>query len=193
MKHIDDLDFILEESWGLLQRKHQQASPIRTPVLATRGLDGQANARTIVLRRVEPKNRKLFVNTDSRSPKYAEILAHPKGTFVFFDPEAETQLRMYTEICIHQNNELTYRAWNELPIHGRRIYETMVSPGRPAAKPTSGLPRQDEDYNAGYKNFVVLEATVNHLDWLYFSEHGHRRASFTWDKEGVLHTSWLYP
>jgi hypothetical protein len=36
-------------------------------------------------------------------------------SFVFFDSEAEKQLWIYTKIDIHQNNELTYQAWNELP------------------------------------------------------------------------------
>jgi pyridoxamine 5'-phosphate oxidase len=146
-----------------------------------------------VLRRVEPERRKLFANTDSRSPKYAELRAHPHGLFVFFDPESGTQLRMSTEICRHSNNALTRRAWDELPLHGRRIYGTLASPGKPATKPTSGLATQVEEDNAGYKNFVVLEATVNHIDWLYFSEAGHRRAAFTWSQEGTLHASWLYP
>jgi hypothetical protein len=201
MKHTDKLYSILEEVWDLLQRGHQDpTSRIRTPVLATLGLNGQANARTVVLRHVEPEGRKLFTNTDSRSPKYLELIANPQGTFIFFDAETEIQLRIYTEICIHQNNELAYRAWNELSLPGRQIYKTLASPGRPAPKPTSGLPTPQEtripknrDHNAGYENFIVLEATAKHLDWLHSSKHGHCRAAFTWGADDVLHTSWLFP
>lgn len=199
MKHIDEPNSTLKAAWELLQRGHQHpASEIRTPVLATLGLDGQANARTVVLRRVEPEKRKLFVNTDSRSPKYSELIANPQGTFVFFDSEVEVQLRIYTEICIHQNNELTYQAWNELPTHGRQIYRTTAPPGRPTPSSTSGLPASQEVHsppasNAGYENFIVLEATAKHLDWLHFSKQGHRRATFIWDADDVLHASWLYP
>ncbi|QBQ53699.1 pyridoxamine 5'-phosphate oxidase family protein [Nitrosococcus wardiae] len=201
MKRTDNLHFILEEAWRLLQRGYQNpSSRLRTPVLATSGLDGQANARTVVLRRVEPEKRKLFINTDCRSPKYCELLADPRGTFVFFDPETKTQLRIYTEIQIHQHNELTHRAWQELPASGRKIYKTAAPPGETAPQPTSGFPMPerthgsvDESIHTGYENFVVLEAIAKHLDWLYFSKQGHRRAGFTWDKEGLLHASWRYP
>lgn len=201
MKRTDNLHFILEDSWQLLQRGCQNsASSIRTPVLATSSLDGQANARTVVLRRVDPRQRALFINTDSRSPKYSELLSNPRGTLVFFDQETETQLRIYTEIRIHQNNALTRRAWEELPAAGRRIYKTMAPPGKPAPEPTAGsLPEENQDSPqaennfTGYENFVVLEATARYLDWLYFSEHGHRRAGFAWDQDGLLHASWRYP
>ncbi len=201
MKHIDELYSILGEVWELLQRGHQDStSGIRTPVLATLGLDGQANARTVVLRRIEPGMRKLFVNTDSRSPKHAELLAEPQGVFVFFDAKTEIQLRIYTKIRIHQNNELAYQAWNELPSQGQQIYKTTAPPGKPAPISTSGLPasqgvlsHEGKNPSSGYENFAVMEAKAQRLDWLHFSQHGHRRAIFTWDTNNILHASWCYP
>ena len=49
----------------------------RTPVLATTGLDGVAQARTVVLREVRRTSEQLLIYTDARSPKVAELLAQP--------------------------------------------------------------------------------------------------------------------
>jgi pyridoxamine 5'-phosphate oxidase len=55
----------------------------RTPVLASVGRDGAANARTVVLRHADAADQTLRIYTDRRSPKLSEIATDPHALFVF--------------------------------------------------------------------------------------------------------------
>jgi hypothetical protein len=44
----------------------------------------------------------------------------------------------------------------------------------------------------GQKNFAVLMATVDRVEWLYLAIEGHRRARWTWS-EGGWQGTWLAP
>lgn len=188
-----NLQEVLAHAWALLARGARSPdSPVHTPVLATVGLDGEPDARTVLLHRTDPDQRRLYVNTDRRSLKYAELSQTARAMLVFFDPRSETQLRVRADIQLHYHDDLSERLWRELPTAGRRLYATAAAPGTPAATPTAGVPRGTGE-DAGYEHFVVLEAIPTDLDWLHFSPAGHRRAAFHWTAAGGVDASWLYP
>lgn len=188
-----NLQEVLAHAWALLAHGAQAAdSPIHTPVLATVGLDGEPDARTVLLHRADADQRRLYFNTDRRSLKYAEISQTARAMLVFFDPRSETQLRVRADIQMHYHDDLTERLWHDIPAAGRRLYAIVAAPGTPASGPTAGVPPATSD-EGGYENFVVLEATPTHLDWLHFSPAGHRRAAFRWTESGRVEATWLYP
>jgi hypothetical protein len=188
-----NLQEVLAHAWALLARGACAAdSSLHTPVLATVGLDGEPDARTVLLHSADPDQRRLYFNTDRRSLKYAELGQTARAMLVFFDPRSETQLRVRADIQMHYHDDLSERLWRELPTSGRRLYATVAAPGTAAPVPTTGVPLGRDD-EAGYENFVVLEATPTHLDWLHFAPAGHRRAAFRWTDNGCLEANWLYP
>lgn len=188
-----NLQEVLAHAWALLARGAQAAdSPIHTPVLATVGLDGEPDARTVLLHSVDSDQRQLYFNTDRRSLKYAELSQTARAMLVFFDPRSETQLRVRADIQVHYHDDVSERLWHELPAVGRRFYATAAAPGTASSAPTTGVP-SGVDEEAGYENFVVLEATTTHLDWLHFTPNGHRRAAFRWAEDGHVEANWLYP
>ena len=64
--------------WTELQRAaNDRHHEWRTPVLATVGVDGLLQARTVVLRQAHSKLGQLQIYTDSQSPKVAEMTATP--------------------------------------------------------------------------------------------------------------------
>jgi hypothetical protein len=183
---------VLAHAWALLARGARASdSPIHTPVLATVGLDGEPDARTVLLHSADPDQRRLYLNTDRRSLKYAELSQTARAMLVFFDPRSETQLRVRADIQMHYHDDLSERLWHELPTAGRRLYATVAAPGTATPAPTGGV-RTGVGEDAGYENFVVLQATATHLDWLHFSPSGHRRAAFRWT-DGHVEANWLYP
>lgn len=191
----DELKRLLHETWQRLGRGLADSrSPLSTPVMATVGLDGQPNARTVALWRVEPERRRLYFNTDSRSPKHRELLSLPSATFVFYDTGSEVQLRFRTAIRLHYDDALSSACWAELPSETRELFLTAQAPGTRAATPTDGRPTANADGTAGPPaHFVVLEAIATHLDWLHAAPQRHRRAGFAWGPDGRLDASWLYP
>jgi len=65
---------IREQIWRELARASQDRHHAwRTPVLATVGGGGFANARVVLLREVDVAHQTLRVYTDARSPKVREI------------------------------------------------------------------------------------------------------------------------
>lgn len=188
-----NLQEVLAHAWALLARGARAAdSPVHTPVLATVGLDGEPDARTVLLHSADPEQRRLYVNTDRRSLKYAELSQTARAMLVFFDSRSETQLRVRADIQMHYHDDVSERLWHQLPAAGRRLYATAAAPGTPAPAPTAGAPAGAGD-EAGYEHFVVLEATPTDLDWLHFTPAGHRRAAFRWTEDGRVEANWLYP
>jgi len=182
--HRDDLAAILDEAWRLLARgAADPASPLRTPVLATVGLDGHPEARTVVLRAFDAVNRSLTFYTDARSPKVAELAADPRVSVVGYDPEAKVQLRLTGTATVAPGGEA---AWDAVRAHSRLDYAQAFAPGTPVASPAiDALP-------SGFPNFRVVTVTPGALDWLSLSPAGHRRARFVWGEGGVSAT-WLAP
>lgn len=196
-----DLERILADVWARLARAPgEPRSPLCAPVMATVGLDGGPNARTVALWHVEAGERRLYFNTDARSPKYAELRRDPRSRFVFYDradPAGEIQLRVLADVRLHVDDALVRAGWIELSPEDRRLFLTARPPGAPALGPTPGIegtPDMTDESPAGRANFAVIEARVVALDWLHISPvDGHRRAVFRWDDAGRLRASWVYP
>jgi pyridoxamine 5'-phosphate oxidase len=196
----NELSAVLTQAWRLLERgAWDPHAGMRTLVLATCGLDGLPNARTVLLWRAVRERHALYFNTDVRSPKHAELKRTPRALLVLFDEAAETQLRISVDTRIHYDAPITREGWAELPREMRRLFMTQAPPGHVAPGPTPGLPpalQRDIPPPAadaeGYRNFVVVEAIARQLDWLHFSRAGHRRAAFTWDG-AAPRGAWLYP
>ena len=191
---LADLDSVLAHAWSLLERGAADPnSGMHYPVLATRGLDDLPNARTVLLWRADRARRSLYFHTDARSPKHAELKRLPWALLVFYDPRAETQLRVHASVHLHCDDELTRRAWDDVPAEIRRVFATAEPPGHASSGPMPA-PAAAESADTAYRHFVLLEAKVAHLDWLHFAHAGHRRAAFTWTAAAdEPQSTWLYP
>ena len=168
--------------WTELQRatvdRHHEW---RTPVLATTGLDGLPQARTVVLRGADAKAQQLVFFTDSRSPKVAELQTLPVAAFVFWSKRLSWQLRVRVSTQVHTAGPLVDAAWSRVSQSAAAgDYLTPLAPGSPLHQPTEA--KQDAHHLA------VVTAHIDHLDWLELSREGHRRARLTQDT-----AEWLVP
>ncbi len=187
-----------------LDRHHEW----RTPVLASTGLDGIAQARTVVLRQVDSAAGHLLFYTDRRSPKVPELRAVPAAMLVFWSRRLSWQLRVRVRIDIAQDGPLVASAWAAVaqsPSAGDYLSGTApgarlpaatvtpevsegpdrVQPAEPHGIPTVSAP---EALPARPHHLAVLSATVQSIDWLELSRSGHRRALLT---DGAV--QWLVP
>jgi pyridoxamine 5'-phosphate oxidase len=166
-----------------------RASPLRTPTLATRGLDGAPMLRTVVLRGVTAASRLLHIHTDRRSAKAAEIAADPRVSLHGYDPAAQMQLRLSGHATLHAGDAIADAAWAACPEATRRSFAAAAMPGSalPAPAPMPG------DGAAGRANFAALLLRFDRLDWLLLDPAGHARACFDWMEDGAMTATWIAP
>jgi pyridoxamine 5'-phosphate oxidase len=140
----------------------------RVAVLATVD-DGQADARSLVLREVDAAERRLVFYTDARSPKVRQIEQSPQGTLIFYSRELGWQLRMQVRLHVETTGLAVSSRWAKLQTsNGARDYQAVAAPGRPLDAPLSELGVRD--------HFAMIEAMAETVDWLELHPDGHRRA-----------------
>lgn len=140
----------------------------RVAVLATVA-DGQADARSLVLREVDAAERRLIFYTDARSPKVRQIEQSPQGMLIFYSRELGWQLRMQVRLNVETAGLAVSSRWARLQTSaGARDYLSVAAPGRPLDAPLADLGSRG--------HFAMIEAMAETVDWLELHPEGHRRA-----------------
>lgn len=180
---LDSLTAIEEAVWHELgQCIADKAHPWRTPVLAT--LDGErADARTVVLREVDARQKQLLIYTDERAGKVRQMLNRPHGTLVMWSPALSWQLRCRVRLSLEMSGLAASSRWARIRLSpAAQDYLSPLPPGVPLPPVPTAHPPVARDY------FAVIDATVESLDWLELHRDGHRRAIF--DGQGAR---WVQP
>jgi hypothetical protein len=173
--------------WQLLLRaSRDRRSPWRTPVLSTRGLDGSPQARILVLRSVELTPGLLWLHTDMRSAKVAELAAEPRVALTFHDGRRALQLRVDGVARLETGPRALAEAWERVPEPARRNYSTVDPPG----SLVDGAVRYTGD---GEANFRMIAIRAERLEWLWLGPDLHRRgesrrsaADGDWAAQGLV-------
>lgn len=180
-RRLDDLGLVQAAVWSnLADAATERGHPWRHAVLAT--TDGAvADARTVVLREVDVAARRLVVYTDARSPKVAQIEAHPLGSMVLYSDPLGWQLRLAVRLQIETTGLAVWSRWAKLKMTpAAHDFLSPLPPGSPLDRPAPE--RGTREF------FAVMTAEVLAVDWLELHAEGHRRARF--DDEGAR---WLAP
>jgi hypothetical protein len=154
-------------------------------VLATVAGDA-ADARAVVLREVDRGGRRLLVFTDARSPKVAQLRAHPLGMLVAWSPELTWQVRLKVAISVETEGLAAASRWARLRLS--RAAQDYQSPLPPGTRLDGAPAFPSGPVVADRCHFAVLQAQVLSVDWLELHAEGHRRAMF--DAQGAR---WLAP
>ena len=181
MARLEDLGAIEQAVWQELTRApHDRSHGWRVGVLAT--TDGQsADARSIVLRDVDPAQRALVFYADSRSPKVKQIQAFPAGTIVLWSQPLSWQLRLKVRLGVEIAGLVVSSRWARLKMSpGAQDYLSPLPPGSAIQTPRPERGTRE--------HFGVVTARIEAVDWLELHADGHRRAAF--DDKGPR---WLVP
>lgn len=155
----------------------------RTPVLAT--IDGEAaDARTVILREVDARQKQLLIYTDERAGKVRQLLNHPLGTLVMWSPALGWQLRCRVRLAVEMSGLASSSRWARVKLSpAAQDYLSPLPPGAPLdSLAPPGHSAVQRDY------FSVIDAAVEAMDWLELHPDGHRRAVF--DSRGAR---WVQP
>ncbi|WP_337064560.1 pyridoxamine 5'-phosphate oxidase family protein [Rouxiella badensis] len=191
---LEDIDI---SAWTALETAASDPqSGFRYLNLCTVDTAGNPQARMVVLRRVDRLARILEFHTDTRSPKWQEIAAHPRVTVVGYGHQQKLQLRLEGTIKQYTfESQQASAAWRGLSARTRSTY-AGGPPGdslafHAAADDASAQPLDDAE---GLAHFGVLILHVNTLDWFQLSRENNQRAWLTYTDSGALHASkWINP
>jgi 3-hydroxyisobutyrate dehydrogenase len=197
-----EMDLMTVESscWQMLSdavsdRKH----PMRSIVVGSVS-GAMAQIRTVVLRKVEIETRKIYFHTDIRSSKIEDIQSTGQLSWLAYDQTQRTQIRLYGATIIHHGDAIAQTQWNLTQHHSRRNYLLPEGPGKKHSADFTSVAHQLSDFSytleeseVGFQNFVVVETTVEKLDWYYAHHTGNRRAGFSYENGSLIHADWLTP
>lgn len=170
--------------WQQLARATQDRHHAwRTPALATVDAEGLPEARTVVLREVDAAQRRLWIYSDARAAKVAQLQRQPQATLLAWSPRLHWQLRLRLRVTLHTGGLALSSRWARVKLSPSvGDYLSAHAPGEPLTDPVPPPPAAERAH------FAALEAEVLQIDWLELHRDGHRRARF--DGHGAC---WLQP
>jgi 3-hydroxyisobutyrate dehydrogenase len=184
---------------ALTEAVGSRKSGFRTPALAT-AHDNVPGVRTVVLRRADREALLLQCHTDARSGKLDELRANPEVVWHFYGSEQRVQLRIHATATVHVDDVVVREAWAQTDMMARRCYLSMHAPGSEVPEKMTGLPEhlegkrpEQDESEAGLKNFAVIRTRVKRIHWLFLRSRGNVSARFTYDGSGAFDAAWLAP
>lgn len=183
---------LLAKIWDQLGAAATSRSPFNFLQLATAGLDGAPQLRTIVLRRCDATNGTLSFVTDMRSPKIRELRNDPRVALVGFDPAATVQLRLSGVAAISDDETARLEMWQSLRERTLILFDAPHAPGTVLDDNGQPLQAGEPSDEEPYARFALVTVTLNRLEWLDLSSKNHVRCAF--DRDGsTWHGAWLAP
>ena len=140
-------------------------------MLATAGLDGGAEARTVVLRGADRDAGTVEIHTDAETSKVAELRRDPCATLHVWEERPRLQLRLRLTVEILTGSAVQAR-WEALPEAARTNYGMTPAPG--AAIPDSDAYARPSDP----ARFAVLRGRAEEIEVLLLGSGHDRRALF---------------
>ena len=183
MTRLHDLGQIEAALWRELGRATcESVHGWRRATLATRA-GVAADARTVVLREVDPAAHCVRFYSDARSAKIGQIADAPDGTLVCWSHALGWQLRLRLTMDVQTAGLAVTSRWAKLRMTPAAAdYLAPLAPGS-ALDAERPLPVRGER-----EWFALVTAAVTAVDWLELHAEGNRRALF--DATG---SRWLSP
>ena len=156
--------------------------------VATVGTDGQPEARTVVLRHVDPVGGVVRFHSDIRSPKVRAIQRDSRVALHWYDPLIRVQVRIDASATIHHDDEVATAAWNAAAAMSRACYTTAIAPGDPLDAFPEGPVAPAAGDDAGRGHFAVVSCGFDSVDLLVLHAAGHQRVRLHLDRDPIAWT-----
>ncbi|MEO1703262.1 MAG: pyridoxamine 5'-phosphate oxidase family protein [Pseudomonadota bacterium] len=179
------LDATWDMIWQLLVRGvADRYAPERHPTLATTGLDGSPQLRTVVLRAVDRAETRLDCHTDLRSAKISELETDPRCAIHIWNPKRKLQMRIGATAELQAGADVD-DVWQRVPEVSRHAYGGTHLPGAPIDDPTDFEPAPERT------RFGVVMLGLHSVETLCLAPDRHYRALYL--KEDDWRGQWLAP
>ncbi len=198
------LDELLADAWaGLVRAVRDAKHEWHLPVVATTGLDGGPQTRTVVLRGADVAaagGPTIRFHTDRRSGKIDEIARDPRVAMLLYERHRKVQLRIAGRASVHVEDAIADEAWAATAVSSRRCY---LAPHAPSADLPGWHPNLPEDWRhavpdestceAGRSNFAAVVVRVESMERLELHHDGHVRSRWRYRGEDLIESAWLAP
>jgi pyridoxamine 5'-phosphate oxidase len=179
LEPMNDPEHVITSIWQTLGRAvHDAKHDWHWPVIATVDSSSKipaAQLRTVVLRQYDKDAAWLEIHTDNRAAKINQLQHNPQAALLFYDNRSRTQLRIATQVSIHDGDDIANEAWAKLGPQGQAQYQMNAVPGAVMdnAQEADLIPQADNRF------FAVLRLQMISMDWLRLRRGGHERVQFT--------------
>jgi hypothetical protein len=201
-EHTDaeNIDFVEQACWKMLSEGAvSRKSPMHTMVVGT-AVGQHAFLRSVIIRRVDITEKRVYFHCDIRSAKIGEIRSTGTLTWLAYDPQLRSEIRLSGKTSVHHLDELCREHWASTKHFSRRCYLLPEGPGRnlgekrtdPEEK-LSNFQYSFEESEAGFDQFAVICTEVEWMGWYFTFSKGNRRASFKYDHGILQEAVWLTP
>ena len=135
--------------------------------------------RTVVLRDVNLDNYEISFHTDSRSPKYNQLVKNSLVSALFYSVNKRTQIRIKGKAEASNDKKLLTSLWNKLSKNSKECYQGGIPPSGtiPDAKILNSIiddPNTNNN-NQGFENFSRIAIDVSSFEILRLHHLGHKR------------------
>jgi len=167
---------------------NQNGHPFLYPTLATVA-NFAPQQRTLVLRKVHSRTKKLWFYTDVRSAKVEELAQEAQASLHFYHPRKKLQLRLNGPIEVLSEGPLWQEAFNKIPTKRYSDYGTKTAPGTILKE----VPKSyTTDAELAEKNFSLLVFSTAELEALQLNGNRHFRIAFNYTQDS-WESTWLQP
>ena len=167
-----NFDLTPQSIWNYFQNiASDPRHPARILTLANIDLQGQPQARSVILREADPWL--LSIYTDSRSPKVSQLANDPNAQLLFWDQQKRWQLRCSASAQLVTDESTLAELWRK--IGSSASAQDYLGAQPPGELLQSGLDSRTEPALA------ILRFHVTEIDWLALDRAGHKRQRLTPD------------
>lgn len=202
---INKVFYSLEEIESLAWKKLvngavKKKNGFRNMFVATVSNNGEASIRTVVNRKVDEFDKKIYFHTDIRSRKIESLKIDNRISLLFYDSKQRIQIALKAHAVLHVNNDLQENRWQATSSQARLGYMTIDAPNTKCDHPTLGYDEKfatDKPSEAASdifkENFVVVECQVYELEFLYLDYLGNRKANYFYKNGMLINCFWAVP
>lgn len=177
----------IEELGVLLEAEFHGRHSLAT--LATVDAAGEPRARTVIVRQLDERAGSLWITTDGRSQKVAQLARQPIAELVVWTPHERQQFRLHGPIRLVRSGPERVEIWQSMSDAARATFAwpNPGQPRRPGEVFLSGVPATAEPP----ADFTLLVLEPTEVETLELNEHPHARRR--WRKQGDWHVERLNP
>ena len=135
--------------------------------------------RTVVLRDIDLDNYKISFHTDSRSPKYNQLIKNSSVSALFYSISKRTQIRIKGNAEASKDKKLLSSLWDKLSKDSKECYQGEIPPSEimPDTKILNDIVDGPSINNnkKGFENFSRITINVSSIEILRLHHLGHKR------------------
>ena len=165
--------------WQELKRGVESAKhPFHTLTLATvRHQDGAVMPiqRTVVLRDANSQERTVFIHSDRRSPKIADLRENAAVSLLFYDAVGRWQLVLAGVAAVHDHDSVADDRWITVAERSRACYRTPHAPSSILDEGSRTTGNSAVVNFGGREAFSVISVQIHTLEALFLDHAGHLR------------------